>query len=85
MSRALTISESGSRASMTSCGVAVRVALYSGGIESDSQVGWLFPCHQLQEVLRESVKDRHVGSLGVDHGMTEEGVVHLEDECVSVN
>ena len=54
-------------------------------VEGHRQVRGLLPLHHLQQVLREPVQDGHVRPLRVDHRPSQEGVVHLEDERVSVN
>ena len=54
-------------------------------VEGHRQMRGLLPLHHLQQVLRKAVQDGHVRPLRVDHRPSQEGVVHLEDERVSVN
>ena len=54
-------------------------------VERHRQVRGLLPLDHLQQVLRKAVQDGHVRPLRVDHRPSQEGVVHLEDERVSVN
>ena len=53
-------------------------------VEGHCKMGRLLLFYELEYVFRESEKYGHVRTLGVDHGMSKEGVVHLEDERVSV-
>ena len=54
-------------------------------VERHCQMGRLFPLDKFQDIFGESEQDGHVGSFGVYHRMTEECIVHLEYECMSVN
>ena len=53
-------------------------------VKGHRQMRGLLPLHHLQQILRKAVQDRHVRPLRVDHRPPEKGVVHLEDERVSV-
>ena len=53
-------------------------------VEGDGQMGGLFPLDQLQQVLGETVEDGGIGALGIDHRPARKGVVHLENEGVTV-
>ena len=53
-------------------------------VESYSQMRRLFFFYEFEYVFGESEKDGHVRTFGIDHRMTQECVVHLEDQRVSV-
>ena len=53
-------------------------------VERHRHVRGLFPLQHFQQVLGESVQDGHIRPLRIDHGPAQEGVVHLEYQCVPV-
>ena len=54
-------------------------------VEGHRDVRGLLPFDEFQQVFGESVQDRHVSPLGVDHRPAEECVVHPENQRMPVN
>ena len=56
----------------------------SGRVERHCQMGGPFLFDKFQDIFREPEQDGSVFSFGIDHRMPEKGIVHLENEGVSV-
>ena len=57
----------------------------SGRIEAHGQVGRLLPVDQFQQIFGEAEEYRGVDTARIHDVSAEEGVIHLEDQRVSVN
>ena len=53
-------------------------------VECDCQMGGFFLLDEFEDIFCESEEDGHVCTLGVEYRMTQECVVHLEYQGVSV-
>ena len=53
-------------------------------IECYGKMSRFFLFDKFEDIFGESEQDGHVGSFGIDHRMTQKGVIHLENQGVSV-
>ena len=73
---------------LASCALVFRVHFMSERtsrwVERYSEVGRFLPFDQFEDVFCESEEDGHVRTLGVDHRVAQECIVHLEYQGMSV-
>ena len=60
------------------------IALHSPVVERDGQMGRLLFFDQLKDIFGESEQDGCVYALGIYHRMPQEGIIHLENQSVSI-
>ena len=77
------------RGRLAAVGLVGRIHLVAEGaarrVETDRDMGRVLPVDEFEQVFRESEQDGGIHPLRVDHGPSEEGVIHLEDERMAVD